>query len=94
MVTFTFGILKKVTRNMQPQGKRHYQVDYDRGAIIEDRPDGTVVHRYVDESPSLWRDAFGNVLLGQEVEQEITAAPEQEKTTEQQSTPAQEINHE
>jgi hypothetical protein len=49
MVTFQFGELKKVTRNMQPQGKRYYQIDMDRPVHIRDFK-GEVYHRYLDES--------------------------------------------
>jgi hypothetical protein len=43
-------------------GQRHYQIDYDRGAIIKDLPDGSVIHRYTDKPGEPWRDAFGSVL--------------------------------
>jgi hypothetical protein len=43
--------------------ERHYQVDYDRGAIIRELPDGRMIHRYCDEN--VWRDAWGNVLPDQ-----------------------------
>jgi hypothetical protein len=52
---------------MKAYGQRHYQVDYDRGAIIRELPHtGQVIHRYADEN--VWRDAFGNVLPDQPME--------------------------
>jgi hypothetical protein len=46
-------------------GKRFYQVDYDRGAVIRELPDGRTIHRYCDEN--VWRDAFGNPLPEQPI---------------------------
>jgi hypothetical protein len=64
MVTFTFGCgRKRRDLQMQPQGQRRYQPDYDRGVILRELPDGSMIHRYCDEN--VWRDAFGNVLPDQ-----------------------------
>jgi hypothetical protein len=45
---------------MQPQGKRHYQIDYDRGALIRETADGRRLHRYADEN--VWRDDHGAIV--------------------------------
>jgi hypothetical protein len=66
MVTFQFGILKKVTRHMQPQGKRHYQIDYDRPVHITDHK-GEIIHRYLDEN--VWRDQQGRVVQPQQTQE-------------------------
>jgi len=50
---------------MTAYGKRHYTPDYDRGCELTELPDGSPVHRYLDENPSLWRDRFGQVLTPQ-----------------------------
>ena len=39
---------------------RGYQVDYDRGVIIEDRK-GELIHSYLDE-PGVWRDQQGRIV--------------------------------
>jgi hypothetical protein len=59
MVTFTFGLKK--ARHMQPQGKRHYAIDYDRGAIIRWLADDTRIHNYADE-PGVWRNDHGEII--------------------------------
>jgi hypothetical protein len=48
---------------MKAYGQRHYSPDYDRGCEIKQHPTtGEDIHRYTDETPSLWRDRFGNIL--------------------------------
>jgi len=47
---------------MKAYGKRHYTPNYDRGCELRETPSGEPIHRYTDESPSLWRDRFGNIL--------------------------------
>jgi hypothetical protein len=46
-------------------GNRHYQIDFDRGAIIRELPDGVAIHKYTDKPGELWRDAHGSVLPDQ-----------------------------
>jgi hypothetical protein len=48
---------------MKAQGKQHYTPDYDRGCELRELAQtGETIHRYLDESPSLWRDRLGNIL--------------------------------
>jgi hypothetical protein len=54
---------------MEPQGKRFYHPEYDRGVILKSTTNGETVHRYVDE-PGVWRNAHGKIieeLQGREV---------------------------
>jgi hypothetical protein len=78
MVSFLFGCGAKRKdlrtgnrkQNMTPQGNRFYAIDMDRPVHIEDHL-GQTRHRYLDETPSLWRDQQGRVL-----EQQPTATQE------------------
>jgi hypothetical protein len=64
VVSFNFNTKAAQARrkNMNAYGKRHYQVDYDRGCELRELPTGEQIHRYPDEQPSLWRNARGEVL--------------------------------
>jgi hypothetical protein len=50
---------------MQAYGSRLYTPDYDRGCELRELPTGEQIHRYLDETPSLWRDRLGNILTPQ-----------------------------
>jgi hypothetical protein len=49
---------------MKPQGNIRYAIDYDRPCHIKDHL-GDSIHRYLDETPSLWRNPHGAIVQPQ-----------------------------